>query len=62
MSASSTGMAMIVEVEGELLSTLRDMGNLPDNPQAAQERARRQQMVEDELAALKEELNSPIRK
>ena len=54
----STGMAMIVEVEGELLSTLRDMGNLPDHPQAAQERARRQQMVEDELAALKEELNS----
>lgn len=53
----STGMAMIVEVEGELLSTLRDMGNLPDHPQAAQERARRQQMVEDELAALKEELN-----
>lgn len=58
----STGMAMIVEVEGELLSTLRDMGNLPDNPQAAQERARRQQMVEDELAALKQELNSLIRK
>jgi tetratricopeptide (TPR) repeat protein len=58
----STGMAMIVEVEGELLSTLRDIGNLPDNPQAAQERARRQQMVEDELAALKQELNSPIRK
>lgn len=58
----STGMAMIVEVEGELLSTLRDMGNLPDNAQAAQERARREQMVEDELAALKQELNSPIRK
>jgi sugar phosphate isomerase/epimerase len=47
------GQAMIYSVESDLLSTLRDMGNLPPNPRLEQERLRRQQAVEDELAALK---------
>lgn len=50
------GRAMIYDVERDLLATLRDMGNLPDDSRATQERARRQQAIEDELAALKREM------
>lgn len=55
-----TGTALILDAESDLLATLRDVGNLPPNPRADHERARRQQALEDELAALKAELaNTP---
>jgi hypothetical protein len=50
------GTALVYDVEADLLATLRDIGNLPRDPYAEQERARRKQGVEDELAALKDEL------
>ncbi len=50
------GMALAVEVEQALLATLRDVGNLPPDPRAERERARRERAVEEELAALKQEL------
>ncbi|MGH2542310.1 MAG: hypothetical protein ACRDIB_05925, partial [Ardenticatenaceae bacterium] len=53
------GQAMIYDVESELLATLRDLGNLPHNLQAEQKRAQRQQAVEEELAALKQDLGLP---
>ena len=51
-----SGQAMVYDIEHDLLTTLRDIGNLPHDPWAEQERARRAQAVEDELAALKREM------
>jgi tetratricopeptide (TPR) repeat protein len=50
------GEALTFDVESDLIATLRDVGNLPANPRAQQERARRQQAIEDELEALKAEM------
>lgn len=50
------GFTMIYEVENDLLTTLHQIGNLPDDPLAKWERERRAQAVEDELAALKREM------
>ncbi|MGB0388848.1 MAG: hypothetical protein ACPGWR_28845 [Ardenticatenaceae bacterium] len=48
--------ALIYDIESDLLNTLSHIGNLPDDPRAERERARRAQAVEDELAALKREM------
>ncbi|MDQ4077270.1 MAG: hypothetical protein M3220_13610 [Chloroflexota bacterium] len=50
------GRALVYDVEHDLLATLRDMGNLPHDPRAEWERARREQAVEEELARLKREM------
>jgi tetratricopeptide (TPR) repeat protein len=52
------GEALTFDVESDLTATLRDVGNLPADPRAGQERARRQQAIEDELEALKAELRN----
>ena len=50
------GLAMIYDIENDLLTTLHNIGNLPDERRVKRERARRAQAVEDELAALKKEM------
>lgn len=50
------GFAMIYDIENDLLTTLHNIGNLPNDARAKRERARRAQAVEDELAALKQEM------
>ncbi|HEX8682128.1 MAG TPA: hypothetical protein VF707_07440 [Ardenticatenaceae bacterium] len=52
------GEALTFDVESDLIATLRDVGNLPADPRAQQERARRQQAIEDELEALKAEMRN----